>query len=107
MGASGVSAAGRIVAQGELAVGAATVQFSDTSVPCSQVWVGAPTSNHTVGAANTGRILIGNASGGNASGGRPVETDDYKGFLILVDDLSKLYATGFNAGDVIEYQAIV
>lgn len=103
---NGVAATGKIVAQGELAVGNATVQFSATSVPCRQVWVGAPTSNHTAGEANTGRILVGKTSGGNASGGRPVETDDYKGFLILVDDLKGLYATGFNSGDVLEYQAI-
>lgn len=104
-GGYGVSRSGRIVAQGQLAVGNATVQFSATAVGCALVWVGAPSANHTKGSQNTGRILIGKESGGNAGGGRPLETTDYAGFLIPVNDLSHLYATGFNANDVVEYQA--
>lgn len=107
MSASGVARSGSIVAQGELAVGDATVPFSATSVPCSAVWVGAPTAAHEAGAANTATILVGNSAVSNVEGGRPILIDDYKGVLILVDDLSKLYATGTEAGDVLEYQAIL
>lgn len=107
MSVAGVSRSGSIVAQGQLAVGNATVPFSATSVPCSAVWIGAPTASHTVGEVNTGIILVGGNATSNASGGRPVLTDDHKGVLILVDDLSKLHATGTNAGDVLEYQAIL
>lgn len=108
MGGYGTSRSGRIIAQGQLAVGSTTVQFSATAVPCALVWVGAPSANHTKGSQNTGRILVGKATlgeGGNAGGGRPIETTDYAGFLIPVNDLSHLWATGFNANDVVEYQA--
>lgn len=102
----GVAASGQIVAQGERTVGAATVQLSATSYPCHAVWVGAPTAVHTKGSANTGNILIGKESGGNASGGQTLTNDNYLGFLIPVSDASLLYLTGFNANDAVEWQAL-
>lgn len=100
----GVGASFSSIVQGEKVVGSGTVQLVSTSTPCIAVWVGAPTANHTVGETNTGNILVGGASGGNASGGRTLENDDYDGFLVLCADASLLYLTGFNAGDVVEYQ---
>lgn len=90
--------------QGEKSVGAATVQLAATATPCTSVWLGAPTAQHTVGELNTSPILVGKESGGNESGGIPIEADNHKGVLILIDDASKLYLTGFTAGDVVEYQ---
>jgi hypothetical protein len=102
-----VSLASRIVAQGELAVGSGTVPFSATlSVPCSRVWVGAPSAKHTKGSANTTPILIGkNTTSTNASGGQFLDTTNNVGFFIPIDDLLNLGATGFTAGDVVEYIA--
>ena len=93
--------AGPIKSQGELSVGDGTEQFPD--LPCSRVWVGAPTGDHTKAASNSGRILIGGESGGNESGGVPLETDNVEGLTFLVTNANQLYATGFNAGDVVEY----
>lgn len=94
----------KIVAQGELAVGAATVQLLAASTPCSCIWLGAPTADHTVGAANTSNVLVGKESGGNKSGGIPVETDNALGFYYPVANANMLFLTGFTAGDRIEYQ---
>lgn len=101
---NGVASSAALHEQGERTVGAATVQLVSQSLACAFIWVGAPTANHTVGAANDGNILIGGASGGNASGGMVLEATDTKGFIILCNDPSKVYLTGFNAGDVVEYQ---
>lgn len=92
------------VTQGEKTVGATTVQLVSSETPCMGVWIGAPTTNHTKTAANTGNILVGFNSGGNESGGRTLANDDYTGMLILASDASKIYLTGFNANDVVEYQ---
>lgn len=100
----GLSTSCHVISQGEKAVGAANVQLTATSTPCAFVWVGAPTANHTKGGANTGRILIGTNATTNASGGMPLETTDLDGFIIMIDDASKLYFHGFNANDVVEYQ---
>lgn len=101
----GLAVSGQIVAQGERAVGNATVPLSATSVPCHCVWVGAPSTSHTKGGPNTGSILIGKESGGNASGGQVLENDNFLGFVIPICDASLLYLTGFNANDVVEWQA--
>ena len=101
---NGVANSASLHEQGEKSVGAATVQLVSSPLACSFVWVGAPTANHTVGEANTGNILIGKESTGNASGGMVLAATDTKGFLILCNDASKLFLTGFNAGDVVEYQ---
>ena len=93
-----------IISQGELAVGATTVRLTSTQTLCSRVWIGAPTANHTKGSANTGRILAGSSSTSNASGGMTLESANSAGFYVHVADASKLYFTGFNAGDVVEYQ---
>lgn len=92
--------------QGELAVGNGTVRISTTDNPCSRIWVGAPSTRHTKGSANTTPILIGKtsgASGGNASGGMFLDITDNKGFFVPVDNVTALYFTGFTAGDVVEY----
>jgi hypothetical protein len=100
----GVSRSGSFT-QGEKAVGNATVQLVETSTPCAWVWVGAPTANHA-GGVNTGVILVGVGpdTAGNQSGGRTIANNDYAGQVIVIDDASKLYLTGFNAGDTLEYQ---
>ena len=90
--------------QGSLAVGSNTARITTSSLPCSRLWVGAPTANHSAG-TNTGRILVGTASGtNNAVGGIPVEADNYAGLFIPCLDASKIYFLGFNAGDCVEYQ---
>ncbi len=102
----GTAASDEVIDQGELSVGAATVQLTATATPCSKVWVGAPTAVHTVGELNTSIILVGGASGGNASGGVTLATDDHRGFYMLVSDASVLYFTGQTSGDVVEYQIL-
>lgn len=101
---STVNLGGHLLAQGEKTVGSGTVQLTTTIKQCSRIWFGAPTANHTKGAANTGRILIGITAAGNASGGVPLETNNLTGFYLHINDASKVYLTGFNAGDVVEYQ---
>jgi hypothetical protein len=98
--------AGSIIAQGEKAVGAATVQLVATSTPCQRVWIGAPSSRHTKGSANGAPVLVGSSASSNASGGQYLGTDDYAGFWVPVSDASLIYLTGFSAGDVVEYQIL-
>lgn len=95
-----------VSSQGELAVGAATVQLTATSDRIRGIWVGAPTASHTVGATNDAIILMGTASGGNASGGIAIATDDHKGFIFPIADPSDIYFTGTAAGDVVEYMIL-
>lgn len=99
-----VNLSGDIVDQGEKVVGDNTVQLTATSQKCSRVWIGAPTTNHTAGEVNTSNILIGNNAEGNASGGVTLENDNYQGIWLAVNDPSKIYLTGFAAGDAVEYQ---
>lgn len=99
----GTAASFSSIEQGELIVGVATKQLKAVSTPCIAVWFGAPTAQHTSG-VNTTPMLIGGASGGNASGGMTLAADDYKGFIVLCNDASKLYITGFTAADSVEYQ---
>lgn len=98
-GINRVSLAGRIIAQGEKAVGAATVQLIANSTACSRVWLGAPTAKHQKGAVNTTIVLV----GGSAAGGIPLDPTNAAGFWFPVTDASMLYFTGFTAGDVVEY----
>lgn len=92
--------------QGSLVLsGTAAEQLVGTSTPCNGVWIGAPTAAHTQG-ANTGTIMVGftaGAAGANLEGGRPLANDNYDGFLILIDDASKIYIEGAS-GDGVEYQ---
>ena len=106
------------IGQGELAVGAARVNFSSDASPVvdwnsdeikrrpvAGVWFGAPTGDHSVGDLNTGRILIGIAADdtGNTKGSIPLEVTDYVGVFIPINDITKLWLTGLNAGDVVEW----
>ena len=95
--------------QGEKSVGNATVRLTTSSVPCSGVWIGAPTANHAKGGTNTGAILagIGASSVANKSGGQYLANNDYTGFVVPVDNANQLYLTGFNANDAVEYQILV
>lgn len=88
---------------GERLVGSGTVQLTATKTPCTRVWIGAPTSNHRVGAQNTGNILVGGNATSNIEGGIALVNTNYTGFYIDIDDASKVYLTGFNAGDVVEF----
>lgn len=97
---------GDIVAQGELVVGSGTVRLVAATTACKRVWIGAPTANHTVGAANDGNILIGGNASSNASGGIPLAPTDTAGVWIWVPDAGDIYLTGFNAGDVVEYMIV-
>lgn len=88
----------------ERVVGDATVQLTTVSAPCTYVWIGAPTTNHPVGATNTGNILIGDnaTESENLKGALTLANDNYTGIEIRIDDPSKIYLTGFNSGDVVE-----
>lgn len=81
-------------------VGNATVQLFPTSQRVTKVVVSAPTGSHTDG-ANTGVILVGMNETSNIDAGIAVVADNYTGVTIYIDDVSKLYATGFNAGDTL------
>jgi len=87
---------------GEIVVGNATVRLTATRLPCTRVWIGAPTTNHAVGEANTGNILVGDNANGNVEGGMTLTNANVAGFYLDIDDASKVYFTGFNAGDVVE-----
>ena len=102
---AGVAISPNTIAQGELVVGSATVQLSSTSIPCSYVLLSAPTANSTVAALNTGDLKVGGQSvtANNISGGMTLAIADSKGFIFPVNDANKVYITGFNAGDVVEY----
>ena len=103
VGPKGISGSYGIIAQGELAVGASNVQLSASSVPCALVWIGAPSANHT-GGSNTGDILVGKDATTQVLGGITVANTNVQGFFIPIKDANLLYAKGFNAGDVLEYQ---
>jgi hypothetical protein len=98
-----ISFATAIREQGELAVGTNTTRIKTSTYECSRIWVGAPTANHT-GGTNSGNILVGNNATSNAAGGIALEADNYLGFYVHCIDASEIYFTGFNAGDVVEYQ---
>lgn len=101
-----VTLGANVSTQGELAVGNATVQLTATKTPCSRIWFGAPTAGHTKAGANTARVLVGTGSTGalNKSGGIPLEVDNLVGFFYPIDDASKVFLTGTQAGDVVEFQ---
>lgn len=92
--------------QGALTLsGTAAEALVAESTPCNGVWIGAPTAAHTQG-ANSGTVMVGfaaGAAGANLEGGRPLATDNYDGFLLLIDDASKVYIEGAS-GDGVEYQ---
>lgn len=92
--------------QGEKVVGNGTVQLIETPTRCQGVMISAPSASNTAGEANTGNILIGFSSEGNASGGFTLEPTNVAGILLPVSDASILYLTGFNAGDAVEYQIL-
>lgn len=94
-----------VIQQGEKVLAAATEQLVTESTPCKAIWFGAPTTAHTVGAVNTDPVLIGKESGGNESGGQALMPDDHRGFLLTIDDASKVYLTG-TVGHAIEYQIL-
>ncbi len=89
-------------------------RITTTSLPCVGVWVGAPTADHTVGEANDGNVLIGHESADGTpvtvttilSGGQTLTETNLVGFLVLIDDASKLRFWAANADDVVEYQVM-
>jgi len=89
--------------QGSKAVGNTTVRLIVTSTPCDYVRICAPTGDHTAG-ANTGNILIGTNSDGNDAGGIGLVKENYVGVDYPVRNANLVYLTGFNAGDVVEFQ---
>jgi hypothetical protein len=107
---AGVAISPNTITQGQLVVhdgaGVTTTQLSSTSIPCSYVLLSAPTAQSTVAALNTGDLKVGGksqADGGNASGGMTLAIADSKGFIFPINDANKVYITGFNSGDVVEY----
>lgn len=85
--------------------GTAAEALVASATPCNGIWIGAPTAAHTQG-ANSGTVMVGfaaGAAGANLAGGRPLTNDNYDGFLLLVDDASKVYIEGAS-GDGVEYQ---
>tara|TARA_B100001245_G_scaffold235487_1_gene223450 strand:- start:1613 stop:2002 length:390 start_codon:yes stop_codon:yes gene_type:complete len=89
--------------QGSKVVGSGTVQLTDSDIPCEYVWLCAPTANHSAG-VNDGDILIGTSSVSNNVGGVALVADRYEGVVFPIKNANLLYLTGFNAGDVVEYQ---
>lgn len=96
----------RAIEQGEKVVGNATVQLTTDTTPCQGVMIAAPSASNAVGEANTGNILIGFASSNNDAGGFTLANTNTVGILIPVSNPSLIYLTGFNAGDVVEYQIL-
>jgi hypothetical protein len=83
-------------------------QITSTATAVWGVWIGAPDTEHTVGAANTSEVFgqIASSKPSEAamrSGSFFLETDDKRGFIIPVNDVSKLWFMGHTAGDAVEY----
>lgn len=95
---------------GELAVGAATVQLTALLSPiptsCLRVKIMAPRSSHPVGAANTSDVLvvISTASPANGAGGEAIASDGTRDQYFHVDDPRKIWLIGSHAGDKVEYR---
>jgi hypothetical protein len=98
----GVSHSYTIIEAGEIAVGSGTVQLKGQSTPCGLVWVGAPTADHQVGAANDGNVLVGDSSNQVLT----IQSFDHAGRFLPVKDAADLHLTGFNAGDVLAYMIL-
>ena len=95
-----------LIAQGERIAGDATVQLVTAVTPCDYIEFEIPTASHTSG-TNTGVMLIGigattvlNKSGSRALGAAAGNIT----FTIDIDDASKIYVTGANAADSVEYR---
>ena len=93
-------------------LGTTRYQITSTTTTVWGVWVGAPTANNTVGSTNTSEIFIqiSDADPGAVlvkSGGFHLAKDDYKGFIIPVNNAEALWFGGNTAGDVVEYSYLV
>lgn len=99
-----VSTGGKCIAQGEKTVGNGHVRLVASSTPCSKVWIGAPTGNHTKATTNNNDILIGTDPTSNASGGIQLANDNGKGIVVDCEDAMDVTLTGFSEGDAVEYQ---
>jgi len=72
-----------------------------SSTPCKAVWIGARANNDGT-AANTSIVFIGGATVQNI----PIETSDFKGIVLSIDDAAKLYVRVVSDGDGVFYQVL-
>jgi len=70
-----------------------------TATPCRFVWIGARVDNYA-NAQNYYPVFVGDAAGQTI----PVMPSNYEGFVIRIDDASKLYVRVVNSGEGVAYR---
>jgi hypothetical protein len=97
--ASGFAGGTRTIATSEAAN--LTGKLVANSTPCRAVWIGARMANDG-SAVNTSAVFIGDV-GGQTMG---LAKDDFKGFLIPIDDASKVYIKAVTSGEGVAYRIL-
>jgi len=73
------------------------------TMTCKFVWVGAPVGI-TGAVVNTAPVFIGGSATTATVGSIPVMPTNYEGFVIAINDPSKLYVASSSAGQVLNYR---
>jgi len=91
-----------------IAAAATPQQITATSTKCQWVWVGAPVDADGV-ASNTKPVFIGESSDQSkvGTGPLPILPSNFEGFIIQIDDVSKLWVSAGVNGNKLHYRYFV
>lgn len=83
-------------------------QITSSSTKCQWVWVGAPVDANGV-ATNGKPIFIGESSNQSkvGTGPLPILPSNFEGFIIQIDDVSKLWISAGANGEKLHYRYFV
>lgn len=96
---AGLAASCRILHQAELHIPPqSTIPLVAQRLPCSLIWIGAPTGTDGQAPANTATLYAGSKPDQtNIQGAQPLLSEDVLGVLLPVSDAARLYITNPSA----------